>query len=358
MFIYTIRRRAVRNLLLLMVTGVFAALLLIYPQAAATGVKRGLSICSSVIIPSLFPFLVLAGFTVRSGLSQSVGRRMGRITRFLFGLPGCCAAGILIGFIGGYPAGGAAVAELTREGCITPSQGKRMLRFCVNGGPAFLLSAVGVGMLGQPAYGAALLAAHWAAALLIGTVGRFAGRTEEKAEKLMAAPPASLPCALVGSVGNAGSCLLGMCGFVLAAATLLSLLDAAGLPPVLRTTLSCITEVSCGALEVSKLGEMTPFLLGMTLGWGGLSVHGQLAAALSPLGLMDSGFFVSRLIHGLLGGAFSLVLFRFIPITVPAFATASGARAELFATSSLAGGAALLLLCLMHLLSVKIKLDE
>lgn len=77
-------------LLLVMAAG---AALLVWPQAAAGGVSRGLSICSSVIIPSLFPFLVLAGFLVRSGISAAIGRRLEGLTRALFGLPGCAPRG-------------------------------------------------------------------------------------------------------------------------------------------------------------------------------------------------------------------------------------------------------------------------
>ena len=168
MFVRTFRKSALLTGLLL--TGVVLAgtALLIWPQAPAAGVSRGLSICSSVIIPALFPFLVLSGFLVRSGLSAKMGRRLDRVTRFLFGLPGCCGAGILIGFIGGYPAGGVAVGELVERGDITREEGKRMLRFCVNGGPAFIISAVGAGLMGQPVYGFMLYGAHIAAALTLG----------------------------------------------------------------------------------------------------------------------------------------------------------------------------------------------
>ena len=173
MFIKTIRKSSVVSALLLAAVVAGGIALLMWPQAAATGVSRGLSICSSVIIPSLFPFLVLSGFLVRSGLSVKLGRRLDRVTRALFGLPGCCGAGILIGFIGGYPAGGMAAGELVEQGAITREEGKKMLRFCVNGGPAFIISAVGAGLMGDIRYGVMLYAAHIAAAVLIGLFGRL-----------------------------------------------------------------------------------------------------------------------------------------------------------------------------------------
>ena len=106
MFVKTLHKSALKTGGQLAALAGAAAALLIWPQAVAGGVSRGLSICGTVIIPSLFPFLVLAGFLVRSGVSAALGRRLERPTRFWFGLPGCCAAGILVAFVGGYPAGG------------------------------------------------------------------------------------------------------------------------------------------------------------------------------------------------------------------------------------------------------------
>ena len=60
MFVATWHRSTLyKGVLLLTVVGVGGALLC-WPQAVSGGISRGLSICSTVVIPSLFPFLVLA----------------------------------------------------------------------------------------------------------------------------------------------------------------------------------------------------------------------------------------------------------------------------------------------------------
>ena len=145
---------------LLLVCILSAALLLLFPQAAAGGVSRGLSICGKMLIPSLFPFLVLSSFLVRSGLAAAVGRKLAPVMREVFGLPGCAAAAMVISFCGGYPAGGAAVGELVEGGYMSREDGRRLLRSCVNGGPAFILCGVGAGMLGNMKAGVLLLSAH------------------------------------------------------------------------------------------------------------------------------------------------------------------------------------------------------
>lgn len=387
MFIKTIRKSSVVSALLLAAVVAGGIALLMWPQAAATGVSRGLSICSSVIIPSLFPFLVLSGFLVRSGLSVKLGRRLDRVTRALFGLPGCCGAGILIGFIGGYPAGGMAAGELVEQGAITREEGKKMLRFCVNGGPAFIISAVGAGLMGDIRYGVMLYAAHIAAAVLIGLFGRlWEGRRGPPCDASQrqgrgTRPPAGnkrkgsglpAPAAFVEAVNAACRSMLYMCGFVVLFAAALSLFDATGVTAFMNHLLStpfrmaggdtegldclfpCLLEVSCGCVEAARAGVAAPLLLGIAMGWGGLSVHCQLAATLREHKLMDKSFFAARAVHGLLGGALSLLLFRFVPIAVSTFSPAADAMVVPFYTSATAS-LALLAMCALLLLTTTRK---
>ena len=65
-----------------------AAALLFYPTQAAAGAKRGFGYCVDILIPSLFPFMALSVFVVKSGLAASMGRLTAGPCRILFGLPG------------------------------------------------------------------------------------------------------------------------------------------------------------------------------------------------------------------------------------------------------------------------------
>lgn len=383
MFVKTFRKSTLSSLVLLAGCAASCWILLAWPHAASSGISRGLAICSSIIIPSLFPFLVLAGFIVKSGLCASIGRRLEYPSRFIFGLPGCCAPGILISFIGGYPAGGIAVGELVREGLITREQGRRMLGFCVNGGPAFIISAVGAGMLGNVKYGVMLYTAHIGASIVLGLFLRIGAPVEDKKAPLKLPysrsftrlTPAS---AFVESVGSACNSLLMMCGFIVLFASFLSLLDASGasakfqqfavsvfrniwpadiLKNIVSSIVPCLLEVSCGSVEAARAGAAAPLLLGMALGWGGLSVHCQISAALQGQKLIGKGFFAVRLLHSLLGGLFSILLFRFVPVSIMAFKPFSDAIV-LPGSSNSAASAALLSLCALFLLTAARRPEE
>lgn len=250
-----------------------------------------------------------------------------------------------------------------------------MLRFCVNAGPAFVISAVGAGMLGSVRYGAVLFAAHIAASLLMGIgqrvwMGRHPVVDRVPMEARRPAPRLPVSTAFVESVNAACRSLLYMCGFVVLFAALLSLSDASGLAGFFQhvitrpliwagadtaeipNLLAGILEVSCGCVEAAGSGAAAPFLLGFIMGWGGLSVHCQLAATLHEHKLLDRNFFISRLLHGLLGRRLSLLLFRFVPLPLDVFNPMQDARITPFTTSA-AASVALLLMCAMLLLTGK-----
>ncbi len=369
LFAKVIHKSALQNGVLLGGILLTGGALLVWPEGVAGGISRGLSICGTVLIPSLFPFLVLAGLLVRSGLAETLGRRTGRLTRALFGLPGCCGAVILVGMVGGYPAGGLAVGELVRKGAIPPAEGRRLLRFCVNGGPAFIISAVGAGLLGSVRKGVLLFAAHIAVSLLMGIAGRRGGRTTEVGGTRPAGGGRTpLAAAFVESVNAAGRSLLYMCGFVILFAAVLALADVSGLaagfqwliawpfvrlgadPAVFACVLPCVLEVSCGCVEAAGNGLFAAFLLGAALGWGGLSVHCQLAATLQEYHLLDRGFFTARFWHGLLAGGLSALLFRVAPIPVEVGTVAGDALIRPVSTS-VAASVALLMMCSVLLLA-------
>ena len=336
---------------------VSAGLLILFGQAAQTGVRRGLAVCGEVLIPSLFPFLVLTGFCIRSGLASGIGRRLTPMMRWLFGFSGHAASAMLIALIGGYPAGANAVTQLYEQGELDHEEAKRLLRCCVSAGPAFIVGGIGVGMLGSAEAGLRLLAAHWAAFLLVAL-------TERRGDSLQSprvVRAEAVGVAVAKSVNEAAMSLLSMCGFVLLASGVLSLADAIvgnALPPVWRCVSACFVEVSTGCMEAVRMGRAAPFLLGAALGFGGLSVHGQIAARTASAALMDRGFFRARLWQALLGGCLSTaVLWRWSPTGVASSAALS-AFAPDNAAVGMSGLVAMMLMCMLFLYTLPVANRE
>ena len=318
MFIRTVSKQgitsAITGISLILAGGV----LLAYPNAVATGISRGMAVCTTVIIPTLYPFMLLSGLLTDSNLCRRPGRCTRWITGRLFGLPGCCGPAILLSLVGGYPAGMLAVAGLYRQGSITYNQWKRLSAYCVGAGPGFIVGTIGASLLGSTQAGILLYVAQVVTSLGMGVwLGRgHQGQQESPSQTLPKRPAAEM-------VADSCRALLTMCGFVVAAATVLSLAEAIGVAGMVAAVtgwntgwisagLAGLLEVSCGCLAVVGL-PFAPVWLSLILSWGGLSVQGQLAATLPEERLLTPRFWGYRLIHGTVSASLTLLLFRLFP---------------------------------------------
>lgn len=331
MFIRTLHKHSIRSSGIALLFIVVAAVMLHWPSALANGVSRGLSICSAVIIPTLYPFMILSGMLTDSPLCTRPPRLVGVVTKRLFRLPACCGGAIMLSLFGGYPAGALAIGRLYDSGQITAAQARRMTLFCINGGPGFIVSTVGAGLLGSTRAGWLLFAAHAATSVGMGMI--LAHTNGARADEVDAPPHTAVHARPIAAiVQDTCSALLTMCGFVLLASAALSVWEASGLPlwlqhitgrnaSVWSAAVSALTEVSCGCIALAGTGRAAPFWLSLCLGWGGLSVQGQLAVALKTPAksdrLLTPEFWGGRLIHGLVSGGITALLFHFIPVELP-----------------------------------------
>lgn len=273
-------------------------LLLWFPKAVSAGATQGLRLCFSSLIGSLLPFLVLSRLAFLRGLLQGTGR--GAVfTRRVLRLPGRCAGTVWFSLLGGYPVGPSLVALLRANGAVTPRQAKRMLLFCFGPGPAFVLSAVGAGMLGSKAAGAVLYVSVVLGALICGAATGLLQKSESPAPQ-KTPPPAPLPFAeaLFRAVGESVESLVFICGCVALFSALLELLRAVSLPPPLLRGAAVLLEVTnaCGALA----GNASLPALAAAIGWGGLCTHCQVAPSLAAGGLSFPGFVCARALHAAL----------------------------------------------------------
>ena len=89
----------IKNLILFSFIAFLCSIIIIMPQASASGVITGLKFCSEILIPSLFPFMVLSSLIIKTGLSEKTGEFFSPIIKNLFHLPSCTAATIILSLI-------------------------------------------------------------------------------------------------------------------------------------------------------------------------------------------------------------------------------------------------------------------
>lgn len=298
------------------------AVLTAFSAQAQDSVRDALGLCADTIIPSLFPFFVLSVLLNRLGLPGMLSRLMGKSASALFGVSGEGASALFIGLTGGYPMGASYIADMYLCGRIDREEGQRLLAFCNNSGPAFIIGAVGAGAFRSTAAGLMLYGVHIVSALLTGLI--FAG-SRRSAEKLPAADDgAALGSALTDAVKGAVSAVLNVCGFVVIFSVLVGLLDCSGYfsrlclilgsasglgADSIRVLLTGLLELGsgAGALSYLPLSPASLALAAFLLGFGSVSVHCQTAAVISRTDMKGTLHFAGRLSMALISALLAYV---------------------------------------------------
>lgn len=121
---------------------IFLILLLFYSKECISLASNGLLIWYRNMIPSLFPFMVLSGFMIRTGLSLKIGQWLQPFLGIFFRLPSQMLYAIFMGFLCGFPMGAKIVSDLSESEQVTKKEGEYLLAFCNNIGPLYMLGYV------------------------------------------------------------------------------------------------------------------------------------------------------------------------------------------------------------------------
>jgi len=260
----------------------------------------GLILCGRSVIPALFPFMAVSTMLVSMGFGEWAAPRLAGLMN-IYRLPGPAGSALLLGLVGGYPIGARTAAELHGKGLLTTDEAERLLGFCNNSNPVFLISVLGGGVFGSPRTGVYLWLIHVLSALLTGFFFRGTGKPTERRRMSRAVPcqAVSFPAAFVEGVKGACGNMVSVCGFVIFFYVLASPLSRLGGP------------LGAGLVGVLELFSLTPLLtadrLGFILasacaGWGGVSILCQTAAVLEGSGLRLRTCLTGKVIQGLLAG--------------------------------------------------------
>lgn len=300
----------------------FAALIA-FPDTASASAVQGLKMCASLIIPSLFPFFVATKLISELGLAQWLGKAFAPVSRTLFNVSGSGGTAFIIGVTAGYPMGAAYIASLRQKGDISKNEAERLLIFCNNSGPSFIIGAAGVGVFKSSVIGLFLYAVHILAAVLGGIM--FAPNDAEKcAEPQTARSSAGFAVAFTNAVKASVSACMSICGFIVAFSVLTGILEKTGVFAAAAKMLSAVfgmellwsNALFCGIMELGNgIGAMNGLsaspvnlaLAAFILGWGGVSVHFQTLSVLGGTDIKTARYIIGRFVIALIGSALALL---------------------------------------------------
>ena len=250
----------------------FAVLLLLNTRTVGLATEKGLRLCCSVIIPSLFPFFILSRM-ISPFLIRTNSENRSVFTK-LFHISPSGRSALLLGLLSGFPIGAKTAASLYRSEDITKEEAYRLLSFCNNTGPAFVIGTVGTLFHSLP-FGIFLYFLQIFIASLTG-IALGIGKKETIPKKCFPNKKSETSPSFSEIVLDSGVSVLKVCTFIIAFQILLGIASSIIKNPFFFAFSASLLEIGSAVSAAEEL----------------LSVSPSIAASLAAFSVSFSGFSV------------------------------------------------------------------
>lgn len=306
-----------KKIISIAVFGLVCAGMIIYFDASqyiTSGISQGLSLCVTAIIPSLFPFIIVSDFLYNSGIIDKAlsffapfARRALKLTPKMFSV-------FVLSLIGGFPVGAMLTEELLKRGEIERKQALRMLAFCINAGPAFIITAVGSMMLGSSAIGVMLFFSQVVAGFTVALITARGADVTAEGENANLRNKA-YGNIFVSAVQKGGKSIFTICIFIVVFSAVISVIKGLIFPilpehelgVILKPILLGVIEVTNGCREVAIL-RINPAVICALISFAGLSIIFQVMACTPTVKPSLKYILATRAGHAVISSAVYFVL--------------------------------------------------
>ncbi len=245
-------------------------------------ISSALYIWLTVIIPSVFPYLVLSNYITGLDIMNIFEYFPGKILCRLLKLNAGSTRAVICSLFCGYPSGAVCAVKLLEEKRISETEANRIICFTNNAGPLFLISAVGIVMMGSAKDGLAIYIIQLVSAFIYAL---FTGTGLK--------PPSCIALSDLGQNGDLCSAIsksvvniVNICGFMICAyimsGCIIIFLKSFNINAAIISKLEALVkglfEISAGARAMAG-PHATPAQFGAVCGfvsWSGISVIMQI----------------------------------------------------------------------------------
>lgn len=271
--------------------------LILFPATAFDGAKNGLLLWFQIILPTLFPFLVVTNL-----MEQLLPLRSGRFYT------------IAAGLLSGYPVGAKSCCHMVESHKLEKKEGQYLLSFCNNASPAFLLNYVFVQCLGAGNKRFLLLFILYLSGFLSAQIIR-----PKKTERII--PPAKalpekekIPLSFDNTIMNSFEIITKIGGYVILFSLIANIiLVHSTLPDAVKIVLCGFLEITTGLgiLSESTLPVSFKLVLGLCIAsFGGLSALFQTSSVVKDSSLSIKAYALLKAVHSLICGAMIILLLK------------------------------------------------
>lgn len=309
--IFTVRKLVAKDYAMLLMSILLIAAIICLPNICTKGAKAGLYIAANVLVPSVFPFAVPVLYLTNS-------KALAKSKRPVFIV-------YLLSLIGGYPIGGKLLCELNLKGIIKDKDAAGYLPFCVNAGPAFIVLAVGRGVLSNITAGYILLLSHCLASILQAAV--FMPGIFTKTTALNQVPNTNSN-SFAYSLKNASGTCINICAFVVFFSVVNEyLVYFSDKFKVFKYTV-LLTEVTSAVKSAGNI-----YLISFLLGFAGISIWVQVYSVSGNIKPQFFKFLLIRVLHGALSLLFCILLFKVFRVNIAVISNGRAFEKEIIYTN-------------------------
>lgn len=297
---------------------------LIYSKVISNYIKDGLIICLDILIPSMFIFLVISDFCQKTRALDLILKPFSYVCGKLFNLDYSLGPTLIFSLICGYPAGIHLISELVLKNRIDRKTATRMLYFCVNSGPAFLIGGISIPIFNNIIPGIILFTSQIISFFIIGTLCSIGTKTKTKTVNLIKSEPQKIN-AFISSVKNAIHSMIIICSFTLFFSGIIGTIIELNIFNVKtnRYFVSLFTgliEVTNGIICCKQINGLAMFfILSVITSFGGICVHFQIKSIASKANIPFGKFYLWRIIYCLISTSISCYMFTKLQIAIDVF---------------------------------------
>lgn len=317
--------------------------IILFPNDSLNAAKEGLNIWTTVLIPSLLPFIIGANLIVDLKIVDIVGFIINPITKFIFNVSGKGALVFVISTVSGYPVGSKLASELRINKEISKSEAQRLVSFCSTSGPLFIIGSVATGMFQNSSLGYLMILCHYLGSISVGLLFRNYGK--EILSKSNTSIKSNIKSIIAyrnsenkgffvlfgDAVHNGVNTLLMVGGFVIVFSVIFKVLSLFNIVTFISNLLYLplsllgVTKELCHAF-ISGLFEMTigcnniasvsnaseaikVSLCSFLIGFSGLSILAQCCNFLAKTDINTNIYIFSKFLHGVIASMFTFFLY-------------------------------------------------
>lgn len=324
MFVYFLVLKA-KNLILPIMLILIIVFTVIFSNNVYDAAHNAFMLWVNNVIPSLLPFFICIELLKKTNFLNLIGKLLTPIMRPLFNVPGVGAFALAMGITSGYPVGAKIASDLYKDKLCTKEEAERLIAFTNSSGPLFIIGAIGIGMFENQKIGLLLLLTHFLASITVGLLFKFykynktSSIVSQKASNSNTINVSKIGFIMAEAINKSISTLLLICGYIVFFAVLNEVISLTLFKNISNSliigVLNGILEITSGIKKLSTvssldLSNLLP-IVAFILGFGGISVHMQVASILSETNLSLRPYLLGKILQGFLASIYTFLILKY-----------------------------------------------